>query len=165
MKLSELLVPEFDHEMPLTGEVLRSVTDSHRDWAPHAKSRTMAELASHICSLVAVAGALLAERERDTSTPAGAPRPPAGAGPELLAWFDEHVASTRATLCAASDADLMTTWTLLRHQKKVFEMPRASVFRVYFLNHLIHHRGQLTVYLRECGIPLPSIYGPTADTE
>jgi len=83
----------------------------------------------------------------------------------MLKTYDEGVAAARATLAAASDGEFMVPWTLKNGGQKMFSMPRVGVFRSFILNHTVHHRGQLSVYLRMCDVPLPGIYGPTADTE
>ena len=93
------------------------------------------------------------------------PRPSFESVAQMLKTYDEGVAAARATLAAASDGEFMVPWTLKNGGQKMFSMPRVGVFRSFILNHTVHHRGQLSVYLRMCDVPLPGIYGPTADTE
>lgn len=161
MKMAEALLPEFDREMTTTRTVLERVPDDKLDWKPHAKSFSLGELASHIATLPAWGTETINRSELDIGvTPQPAALPSKAA---VLAAFDAHATGARAALVGASDADLMATWTLTRHGKALFSMPKTVVLRSFVFNHLIHHRGQMTVYLRLLNVPVPSLYGPSAD--
>ncbi len=163
--LSEILLSQFDHEMQTTRDVLARVPEAQADWKPHPRSTPLGTLAQHIANLVGFGAMIVHLEERDVSPPGGPPHAPVpftGTG-ALLAAFDAGVQATRDALAGASDAALLVPWTLKAQGKALFSMPRASVLRSYMISHMIHHRGQLTVYLRLLDVPLPPIYGPTAD--
>jgi uncharacterized damage-inducible protein DinB len=119
----------------------------------------------HLANLLAWTEMTLQSTELDLEPPGGsAYTAPAFRSPsETLATFDHNVVAARAALARASDQDLMVSWTLKKAGQNLFTMPRVACLRSFVLNHLIHHRGQLSVYLRLCDVPVPSIYGPTAD--
>ncbi len=159
--ISQALLPEFDQEMSNTRKTLERVPDGKFDWKPHEKSGTMGWLAGHVATLPRLA---LAAIDMDSIDVATAPRPPqAKSRADLLAAFDDTAAAARKAIASASDEHLMKTWSLLMNGKALFTLPRVAVLRAFFLNHLIHHRGQLTVYLRLNTVPLPPLYGPSAD--
>ncbi len=164
MAIKDGLLPEFDHEMATTRRVLERVPDDKRSWKPHPKSMTMGELANHVSDVAHWTEAILNQTEFDMAT---APRPDPASRPQnaaaMLAHFDGLVKSARAILGSKTDADYMANWALKNNGKEVFSMPRAGTFRSFVMNHMIHHRGQLSVYLRLNDIPVPSIYGPSAD--
>ena len=162
MAITEALLPEFDHETGLTRRLLERVPEDKLAWKPHEKSMTMARLATHVAEIPSWGALTIAGTELDFSPAAYKPRELQSRA-ELLSTFDGHVAATRKLLQAATDADLMVTWTLKSDGHAIFSMPRASVLRTMVMNHMIHHRGQLTVYLRENNVPLPAMYGPSAD--
>jgi uncharacterized damage-inducible protein DinB len=166
MTLAQMLVPEFDQEMRTTRSLLERFPEAERGWRPHPKSMTLGQLAAHVATIPVWGTTTLVQTEFDMSPPGGpsfkTPEIESTAG--LLALFDENVAGARAALAKASDADLGVVWTLKNAGATIFAMPRAAVFRAFVMSHLIHHRGQLSVYLRLRDVPLPSIYGPTADT-
>lgn len=165
MTLAATLLPEFDHEMATTRRVLERVPDAHRDWRPHEKSWPLGGLAIHVANVPFWQQVTLETSELDLAPPGG----PAFDSPVFtstaaaLALFDRNVAGARAALAAASDADLAAPWTLAKGGRAVFTLPRVAAIRTFVLSHLIHHRGQLTVYLRLKDVPLPAIYGPSAD--
>ena len=165
MTIASTLLPEFDQEMATTRRLLERVPDEHKDWKPHEKSWPLGGLAIHVASLVMWQKMTLEASELDLEPPGGpAFEPPVFTSiADTLAMFDENVAGARAALEAASDADLMSPWTLAKGGQALFTMPRIDCIRTFVLNHLIHHRGQLTVYLRLKDVPLPAIYGPSAD--
>ena len=165
MAIVQTLLPQFDHEMATTRRVLAVVPQADADWRPHPKSSTLGDLAAHIATLP-LWGKLVVERpELDLGVPATASaRVRFSTVPEVLEQFDRHVREGRAALASMSDADLGATWTLRNQGTPIFSMPRVAVLRGFVLSHMIHHRGQLTVYLRLRDVPLPSVYGPTADT-
>jgi uncharacterized damage-inducible protein DinB len=166
MPIAAMLLPEFDHEMASTRRMLEGVPAAEAAWKPHPKSYPLGELASHIATLPLWGRLTLELTELDLGAPANASlaRTPFTTTPELLDRFDRNVRDARAALAAVSDAGMGVVWTLKNGAATIFSMPRAAVFRGFVLSHLIHHRGQLSVYLRLRDVPLPSLYGPTADT-
>lgn len=165
MTLSQSLLPEFDQEMATTRKVLERVPEDRLDYRPHQKSMTIARLAGHLTDIPWWAVATLTRDDYDMQPPGGAPRERyvMTTREALLARFDAEVGAARTALAAASDAALMQPWTLKHGGHAIFSMPRASVLRSFVLNHNVHHRAQLGVYLRLNDIPVPSIYGPSAD--
>jgi uncharacterized damage-inducible protein DinB len=166
MSIAESLLPEFDHEMGVTRTLLERVPEAQAAWKPHQKSFSLGALSAHIANIPTWGGETLKKAEVDVNPPGGQPyTPPSfGSTPENLKTFDENVKAARAALASTPDGEMMVMWTLKNGGKDVFSMPRVAVFRSFVMNHLIHHRGQLSVYLRQQDVPLPSIYGPTADT-
>jgi uncharacterized damage-inducible protein DinB len=165
MALRDALLPEFDHEMANTRKTLERVPDDKLDWKPHAKSTAMGGLATHLSNLPTWANHAINEDSLDLA-PEGKPLPPAPAvksRTELLELFDCNVASARAAIAAATDEDLFKSWTLLNSGQQILTLPKIAVLRSFVMNHNIHHRAQLGVYLRLNDIPVPSIYGPSAD--
>jgi uncharacterized damage-inducible protein DinB len=167
MALSEILLPEFDQEMAKTRRTLERVPEDKFDWKPHEKSMTLGRLATHLATLPSWTVETIKKDELDLA-PAGAPPPradPIASREELLSTFDRHVASGREAIAGASDEIFARPWSLLAGGQKIFTLPRAAVLRNFVLNHNVHHRAQLGVYLRLNDIPVPSIYGPSADEE
>jgi uncharacterized damage-inducible protein DinB len=165
MPLADTLLPEFDHEMATTRRLLERVPEHDAAWRPHPKSSTLGDLAVHISRLPLWGRYVFAQTELDLGLPENASIAWAefSTTAELLERFDRHVGEGRAALAAAKDADMGVTWSLKNAGTVIFAMPRAAVYRSFVMSHLVHHRGQLTVYLRLRDVPLPSIYGPTAD--
>jgi uncharacterized damage-inducible protein DinB len=161
MAIVDALLPEFDHEMTTTRKLLERVPEDRFEWKPHAKSMALGALATHLATLASWGDIALNQSEIDVGTTPQATLAKSRA--ELLARFDQYVAATRAALVSTSDAELMAPWSLKRHGETIFTMPKAAVWRSFVLNHVIHHRGQLSVYLRLNDVPVPSIYGPSAD--
>jgi len=165
MALSDLLLPEYDHEMATTRRVLVRVPETHFSWTPHDKSMTLGQLAGHIawlpswCTKVLETTAVDFEAEDAARVRLEMPASLAA----LMRAFDSRVIAARALLSTRTDAELLTPWTLAKGDEEVFTMPRISVIRSFVMNHVIHHRGQLTVYLRLREVPLPPIYGPTGE--
>jgi uncharacterized damage-inducible protein DinB len=166
MSVVETLLPEFDQEMANTRRLLEIVPETDAAWRPHPKSYSLGDLAAHITMLPLWGSLVLRQPELDLGLPANASvaHLPFTTGTELLDRFDRHVREARAALASMSDGAMGGTWTLKNRGTPVFSAPRAAVFRSFSLSHMIHHRGQLTVYLRLRDVPLPSLYGPTADT-
>jgi uncharacterized damage-inducible protein DinB len=161
MALVEALLPEFDHEMATTRKVLERVPEDRFDWKPHAKSFSLRDLAQHVATVPMWGAMTLTQPELEL---AGAAQPaPVRTRAELLAMFDQNVSNTRAALMGTSDAELMASWSLKRGGQTIFSMPRTAVWRSFVMNHVIHHRAQLGVYLRLNDVPVPSMYGPSAD--
>ncbi len=166
MKLSESLLPEFDQEMANTRKVLERVPDDKLGWKPHAKSFSMGALATHLAT-IPTWGVFTLERDSfDVAAPgATQPPPPVGSRKELLELFDGTVTRLRAALAASEDAQLLAPWALLKGSETIFKMPRLAVLRSMIMNHSIHHRAQLGVYLRLNDVPLRGLYGPSADEQ
>ncbi len=165
MSIAETVLPEFDHEMATTRRMLERVPESAAEWKPHAKSMALGTLASHLATLPMWGVFTMDRTELDLNPPGGESfKVPSYEGQaNNLAAFDGAVAACRAALAASSDADYMVTWSLKNAGQVVMSMPRVVVIRSFVLNHVIHHRGQLSVYLRLKDVPLPSTYGPSAD--
>jgi uncharacterized damage-inducible protein DinB len=159
MSISEKLLPEFDQEMAVTRRVLERVPDDKTDWKPHPKSFSLGHLAQLLAMLPGWIGQTLTSTELDLATGGGY----GDLGTkEILAMFDENVRMSRAAIEAAADADYDVPWSLKMKGEVLFTAPRGDVVRQH-ISHLSHHRGQMTVYLRLLDVPVPSIYGPTAD--
>jgi uncharacterized damage-inducible protein DinB len=163
MAFTDLLLPEFDHEMAVTRRVLERVPLQDADWKPHPKSMSVGELATHLAYVPTWIKDTLRADGYDMSGDAGERHPVLRTSAELLAAFDQHVAGARQILAATSDAEMMAPWTLRAGEHVVFTQPRIGVLRGFILSHSIHHRGQLTVYLRLRDVPVPPVYGPSAD--
>jgi uncharacterized damage-inducible protein DinB len=159
--LADALVPEFDHEMVTTRKLLERVPEDKFDWKPHAKSMTLGGLATHVANIVWWGEVTLDKPEFNAEGQQVAA--PAASRAELLETFDKNVTTTRASLAAKSDAELMAPWSLKNGKQTFFTMPKAVVWRSFVMNHLVHHRAQLSVYLRMHDVPLPAMYGPSAD--
>ena len=165
MSISATLLSEFDQEMDGARRTLERVPQDRFDWKPHPRSGSMIWLASHLANIPYWAILTIQEDELDLM-PGGQPlpQPPAPTSvDQLLAEFDRRVREARAAIAGADDAAFLAPWSLLRNGATVFSMPKAAVLRTFVMNHLIHHRAQLGVYLRLNDIPVPSIYGPSAD--
>ena len=165
MALSEALLPEFDQEMALTRKCLERIPEDKLDWAPHQKSMKLGRLAGHIAEMPGWGATTFQTDSLDMAPPGG----PAFEGmivksrSEVLDAFDKNVRQARAAIQQASDQQFSEPWSLLAGGKTIFTMPRVAVLRGMVINHLIHHRAQLGVYLRLNDVPVPSIYGPSAD--
>ncbi|MGB0035156.1 MAG: DinB family protein [Candidatus Acidiferrales bacterium] len=165
MSFSESLLPEFDQEIAGTRKTLERVPEDKFSWKPHEKSGTMIWLAGHLAS---IPGWMVETIEKDglDMAPNGVqiqPPPPPKTRKELLELFDNSVPKARAALAKASDAHLLKPWSLLNNGAAILTMPRIACIRTWVMNHMIHHRAQLGVYLRLNNIPVPAIYGPSAD--
>jgi len=159
MTIAETLLPEFDQEMATTRRVIERVPSDKGTWKPHQKSFSLA----HLAQLCAWMPGWITYAVRDDSLDITKAGSYSNEKTEtLLAMFDKNVKEARAALAGARDADLAKPWSLKHTDRVVFTLPKAAVVRQN-INHLIHHRGQLTVYLRLIDVPVPSIYGPTAD--
>ena len=167
MALNAALLPEFDHEMANTRKSLERVPDDRFDWKPHTKSMTVRQLAVHLALFPSWMTDTLEKASFDYAPLGGdGYKPPVvNSRKELLEIFDRDVVKAREALTGASDAHLMETWSLLAGGKTIFSMPRIAVLRSMVLNHMIHHRAQLGVYLRLNDLPVPALYGPSADEQ
>lgn len=165
MGLNTALLPEFDQEMNNTRRTLERVPEDKLGWKPHEKSWAMGGLATHLAHLAGWANWAIEKDSLDLA-PQGVPIPPMEAvksRQELLAMFDKNVAAARAAIAGASDEHLMKPWSLLHNGKTLLTLPRIAVVRSFVMNHSIHHRAQLGVYLRLNDVAVPAIYGPSAD--
>jgi uncharacterized damage-inducible protein DinB len=167
MKIAEMLLAELDHEAAVTRLLIEGAPESRVSWTPHPKARSLGELCLHLAQLPLWGVRVMQQTTFDLTPPDGAdpiPRPPFVSPQATVAAFDEHVKQARAVIATASDPEFLAPWTLKDAGHAVFTMPRLAVLRSLVLSHMIHHRGQLTVYLRLCDVSLPPIYGPTADS-
>jgi uncharacterized damage-inducible protein DinB len=161
MAMTDALLPEFDREMTTTRKLLERVPEDKWDWKPHPKSTALGALAQHVATIpmwgsvtMNQAGIDLGPNDR---------LEPITTRAALLAFFDKNVAETRAAVAGKADPEFMAPWTLKSGGQTIFTMPKAAVWRGFVMNHLIHHRAQLSVYLRMHDVPLPAMYGPSAD--
>ena len=167
MAIRDAFIPEFDHEMAVTRKTLERVPEGNPDWKPHDKSMTIGRLAGHLAELNSLVPIAMERELLDFRAPGAPPRQPniMSSRAKLLEDFDKNVAAARAAIAQASDEQLMKVFTLQSAGKTIVALPRAAVLRGFVLNHIIHHRGQLSVYLRLNNVPVPSIYGPSADEQ
>ena len=160
MAIAQSLLAELDGETPTTRRVLERVPDAHLAWKPHPKSMSLGQLALH----VAIAPGNVAELvARDSTEAPKFMQPQPSSAAEILTALDSSLAKAKAHLGGLDDAAMTATWRMTRDGREVMAMPRAAFARAIMLNHWYHHRGQLLVYLRLLNIPVPSVYGPTAD--
>jgi len=165
MTIAELLLPEFDQEMEATRRTLERVPEDKFGWKPHAKSYSMGDLASHIANGISWTDATMNQTQFDMATvPKEEMTKAAKSRAELLSWFDTNVKSARTAL-NKPDADYNVPWTLKHGEKVFFTLPRYTCVRSFCLNHIVHHRAQLGVYLRMNNVPVPGVYGPSADEQ
>ncbi len=165
MTIGQMMLGEFDQEMQNTRKTLERCPDEKWNWKPHEKSGTLGWLAGHVATMVSWLPTTLNTKELDYA-PVGGPayQPPKIENRKgLLVEFDKNAAEARAALSSVSDAEMMKGWKLLAGGKEIFTLPRVACIRGMVLNHLIHHRAQLTVYYRLLGVPVPGLYGPSAD--
>ncbi len=161
MALVDGMLQEFEQETQTTRRVLERVPDNQLAWRPHEKARTLGELALHVAMVPGGVAELVA-----SPSPAQAPQftdPSPTSASELIPALDQSIAKVKKVLGGMDDAALMATWRLMQGDRELLAVPRVAMLRSVMLNHWYHHRGQLTVYLRELGVPIPSIYGPSAD--
>ena len=161
MALIDGMLQELEQETQTTRRVLERVPDHQLAWRPHGKARTLGELALHVAMVPGGVAELVA-----SPSPAQAPQfvdPSPTSASELIPALDESIAKARKALGGMDDATLMATWRLMQGDRELFATPRIAILRSVMLNHWYHHRGQLTVYLRQLDVPIPSIYGPSAD--
>lgn len=165
MAIKDALLPEFDQEMATTRKVLERLPSDKFAWTPHETSMPLGRLAAHVATLNVWLVQTLKRDAFDVEPLDGEPwrMPEFNTTAELVAGFDALAAEARAALVDASDEHLLAAWSLLKGGQTLFSMPRIVSIRSFIFNHLIHHRGQLCVYLRMNGVPVPSIYGPSAD--
>lgn len=161
-RLATAFLAEMDNEAKVARECLARVPADKFDWKPHEKSMTMGRLAVHVAEMFGWTKETLTQDVLDFATADFTPFEPSTTE-QLLAFFDDHVAKAKAILAATPDDTFFTEWTMRNGEQVYFTMPKVAVMRSFVMNHIIHHRGQLSVYLRLNDIPVPSIYGPSAD--
>jgi uncharacterized damage-inducible protein DinB len=162
MPIHELLLQEFDAEMKKTRRTLERVGVENKDFAPHAKSTPLGKLAPHVAQLAGFGVAILTSPGLDFATRKYTPVP-FESTTQLLNVFDEGAAKARTALENTSDEAWIEPWSLSANGKPIFQGSRFLAYRQMFINHLVHHRAQLGVYLRLTGTPVPATYGPSAD--
>ncbi len=161
MPISQALLPEFDIEIANTRKTLDRITDEILDYKPHEKSPTLGWLAGHLANIPHWATMAISTSSLDIG---GSPRTPKlETKRDILFAFDSNVETARESIESASDECLTGAWTLLHDGTMIFSLPRVAVLRSFVMNHIIHHRAQLCVYLRMNNIPVPALYGPSAD--
>ena len=164
MPLAQLLLPEFDAEMASTRRLLECVPDGKAAWQPHEKSMTLGRLATHVADLAGRATAVLEQDEWDPRPPGANVQPRVlDSRAKLLQLFEEGSAQARAALAKTGDADFGKSWTMKREGKPMYTGARLDAYRRIAMNHMVHHRAQLGVYLRLLGVAIPGMYGPSAD--
>jgi len=161
MSIRDGLLADYDHEMGTTRRLLERLPDDRLSWKPHPRSMTLGGLATHLSTIPHWAGTILNDASFDlAAAPPNAAEKASRA--DILAGFDELRRQTRAWM-DKTDAEYQALWTLKRGGQQVFSVPRVAAFRSFVLHHMIHHRGQLSLYLRLNDVPVPAIYGPSAD--
>ena len=167
MSLSQAILPEFEHEMANTKKVLERIPEDKLEWKIHEKSNTIGWVGMHLAEIPGWADMSLNQDSLDIAPPGGEPyrTPVPTSKQEILDRFDQNVDAARKAIASASDEQFMKPWSLLKGGETVFTMPRAAILRSFVLNHNVHHRAHLCVYLRVNEIPVPALYGPSADEE
>ena len=160
MALIDTLLQELEQEAQTTRRVLERVPDAHLGWKPHAKSMTLGQLAMHIA--LVPGGVAEAAAQPSMQRPLF-PQPSPSSASELVPLLEDSVKRARKALEGLDDTSLAATWRILDGEQEILAMPRVAFLRSIMLNHWYHHRGQLSVYLRQLNVPVPSIYGPSAD--
>jgi uncharacterized damage-inducible protein DinB len=162
MSIAQSLIPEFDYEMANTRRTLERMPEDKLDFKPDPKSMPLGRLAGHVAEMVNWGAVTLQTDSLNLDGGDFQPFSPT-TRQQLLAEFDKNVAAARAELAKATDQQMMQTWSLIFQGKPMLTMPKVGVIRSMVLNHIIHHRAQLTVYYRMNGVPVPALYGPSAD--
>jgi uncharacterized damage-inducible protein DinB len=164
MALKDAFLPEYDHEMGTARRLLERVPEADLGWKPHEKSFSLGQLASHIANIPHWLDATFDLTVFDVASLGEDARPkqPTSVA-AILTAFDDNVKRGRQKIDAQTDATMLVQWTMKQGDQEILTMPRISVLRTFIMNHLIHHRGQLSVYLRLRNVPVPAMYGPSAD--
>lgn len=165
MALKDYLLPEFDQEMASTRRVLERAPEDKWEWKPDPKSFALGTLATHVANLPSWIKMTLEQDSFDVAPVGGKPvrTTPAENVAGLLEIFDANIVEARRALESMTEERFAETWALLAGGHEVFRHPKSAVVRSFAFNHIVHHRAQLTVYYRLCGVPVPAIYGPSAD--
>jgi len=162
MSIGQSMLAEFDHEMASTRTVLERIPEDKLEWKPDPKSMALGRLAGHIAEMPSWASVTLATDSLDLGSGEFKPMV-ATSRAQVLEAFDKIVAESRASLASAADENMMKNWKLMMNGHTIMEMPKVAIIRTMVMNHTIHHRAQMTVYFRLNGIPVPALYGPSAD--
>lgn len=162
MSLTSALIAELQHEAATTRKVLERIPEEKFDWKPHEKSMSMQQLATHVAEMFGWITTTIKTSELDFAAGYKEPVVPT-TNQELMEHFEKQIGEATQALESFSDESMMDNWTLKNGEQTYFTMPKAAVLRSFCFNHVVHHRGQLTVYLRLNDIPVPEIYGPSAD--
>jgi uncharacterized damage-inducible protein DinB len=167
MAMKDVLLPEFDQEMATTRKLLAVMPEEDAPWKPHPRSFSLGDLTIHIANMIGWTTPTLKATEFNMNPHGGAPWvPPTWQSKSaMLEAFDARVAEAREAIASTSDADFMVPWSLKSGDQTLMTLPRVAVLRTFVLSHVIHHRGQLSVYLRLRDVPVPSIYGQSADAK
>lgn len=161
-RLAQAFLNELDNEAKVTRSVLERIPADNFDWKPHEKSMTFGRLATHVAEMFGWTKETLKSDVLDFAAFDYKPFEPKS-NEELMAFFEDHIAKAKQILSETSDERFLTDWTMRNGEQVYFTMPKVAVMRSFVMNHIIHHRGQLSVYLRLNDIPVPSMYGPSAD--
>jgi uncharacterized damage-inducible protein DinB len=154
------MLQELEQEAQTTRRVLERVPDAHLDWRPHPKSYSLGQLALHVAQ---IPGGVATLAMQSPATPPEFVQQRVGKSADLVPALQASVETARSTLAGVSDAQMQETWRLVAGNRELMAMPRMAFLRAVMLNHWYHHRGQLVVYLRQLNVPIPSVYGPSAD--
>ena len=160
--LRQTALGDLEQELATTRRVLERIPDEHLDWKPHPKSWSLGSLASHLANLPTWQSTILGSDGLDMATVPPPQGPPASRA-EVLERFDGALPAVRAAMEGATDEALMASWTLRHGDRVIMSQPRLAIFRAVGISHMVHHRAQLGVYLRLLDVPVPSMYGPSAD--
>lgn len=161
MAIIDGLLAELDQEAPTTRRVLERIPEAHLAWRPHPKSMSLGQLALHVATVPGMVAQLASQLT--IPNPPAFVQPEAATSAELVPALTASVAQARSVLGGLDDAAMTATWRLMNDGREIMAMPRVALLRAIMLNHWYHHRGQLLVYLRLLDVPVPSVYGPTAD--
>jgi uncharacterized damage-inducible protein DinB len=160
MPIVQGMLQELEEEAQTTRRVLERVPDAHLDWRPHPKSYSLGQLALHVAQ---IPGGVATLAMQSPATPPEFVQQRVGKSADLVPALQASVETARSTLAGVSDAQMQETWRLVAGNRELMAMPRMAFLRAVMLNHWYHHRGQLVVYLRQLNVPIPSVYGPSAD--
>ena len=161
MAIIDGMLQELEQEALTTRRVLERIPADRLDWRPHPKARTLGELAMHVAVVPGAVAELIG-----SPSPAQVPKfadPVLQKASELIPILDESITKAKKRLSGMADEEILATWRMMQGEREIFALPRVALLRAIMLNHWYHHRGQLSVYLRELDVPIPSIYGPSAD--
>jgi uncharacterized damage-inducible protein DinB len=161
MAMKDAFLAEFDHEMATTRKLLERLPEAQFGWKPHQKSMSAGELATHLSNIPHWSEAILKQTSFDLAA-APPSLPPFTSRADLLGRFEQTTRAARASM-DLTDGEWMVMWSLVNGGHEMFAAPRAMAFRAFVMNHSVHHRGQLSVYLRMLDVPVPAMYGPSAD--
>ena len=164
MTISQSLLGEFDQEMASTRKMLERFPEGKSEWRPHPRSMTLGRLAGHTAEVPWWAAETMRVETMEVDPKTYKPVF-ATSQEQILSYFAENVKNARAAIAKASDEDMTKNWSILMDGKPLFTMPRIAVLRAFVMNHMVHHRGQLTVYYRMNEVSVPAIYGPSADEQ